>query len=229
MLLCVGRCAVCGACAQRPPRSVPWCTDPPPLLLTCTPPPPAPRAQVWDRRLLDASGRARCSGVFVGHTEGITHLDSKARTWAGVQRGCRHARHHAHASAHPPVPMQGDGRYLISNSKDQSVKLWDLRRARAFFLHACLGRQRRLLLEQLCARPSPFLLAAPSTQPPPPTLTHPPTCVCAEPCAPSAPLAGRLALRPPSSGTTAGWDTLLGGEWSPTPTTARCRRSAATP
>ena len=37
-------------------------------------------------------------GVLVGHTEGITHIDPK-----------------------------GDGRHLISNSKDQSVKLWDLR------------------------------------------------------------------------------------------------------
>lgn len=55
--------------------------------------------KVWDRRELDASGRrSRPSGVFVGHTEGVTHLDSK-----------------------------GDGRYLISNAKDQSVKLWDTR------------------------------------------------------------------------------------------------------
>ena len=26
------------------------------------------------------------------------------------------------------VCVQGDGRYLITNSKDQSIKLWDLRR-----------------------------------------------------------------------------------------------------
>ena len=38
--------------------------------------------------------------VLVGHTEGLTHLDPK-----------------------------GDGLYLISNSKDQTIKLWDLRRA----------------------------------------------------------------------------------------------------
>ncbi|EFN50915.1 hypothetical protein CHLNCDRAFT_37629, partial [Chlorella variabilis] len=55
--------------------------------------------KVWDRRTLDASGRrSRPAGVFVGHTEGVTHLDSK-----------------------------GDGRYVISNSKDQSIKLWDTR------------------------------------------------------------------------------------------------------
>ncbi|KAL4432013.1 hypothetical protein ABPG77_000280 [Micractinium sp. CCAP 211/92] len=53
---------------------------------------------VWDRRTVGASGRrCRPAGVFVGHTEGITHIDSK-----------------------------GDGRYLISNSKDQTIKLWDM-------------------------------------------------------------------------------------------------------
>jgi len=38
-------------------------------------------------------------GVFVGHAEGITHIASKE-----------------------------DGRYLISNSKDQTIKLWDVRK-----------------------------------------------------------------------------------------------------
>ena len=37
-------------------------------------------------------------GVMVGHTEGLTHLDPK-----------------------------GDGRYFISNCKDQTIKLWDVR------------------------------------------------------------------------------------------------------
>ena len=40
----------------------------------------------------------RESGVFMGHTEGITYIDSK-----------------------------GDGRYALSNSKDQTMKLWDIR------------------------------------------------------------------------------------------------------
>ena len=44
-------------------------------------------------------GGARPAGVLIGHTEGITHIDSK-----------------------------GDGRYFISNCKDQTVKLWDVRR-----------------------------------------------------------------------------------------------------
>ncbi|KAI7844730.1 hypothetical protein COHA_001817, partial [Chlorella ohadii] len=59
--------------------------------------------KVWDRRTMGASGRrTRPAGVFVGHTEGVTHLDSK-----------------------------GDGRYVISNSKDQSIKLWDTRKMAA--------------------------------------------------------------------------------------------------
>lgn len=52
--------------------------------------------KVWDRRSLSGGKPA---GVFCGHTEGVTYLDSK-----------------------------GDGRYCISNGKDQSLKLWDLRK-----------------------------------------------------------------------------------------------------
>lgn len=37
-------------------------------------------------------------GVFTGHAEGLTYVDSK-----------------------------GDGRYVLSNSKDQTMKLWDIR------------------------------------------------------------------------------------------------------
>lgn len=51
--------------------------------------------KVWDTRSLEDS---RPAGVFVGHIEGITYIDSK-----------------------------GDGRYILSNSKDQSAKLWDVR------------------------------------------------------------------------------------------------------
>jgi len=52
--------------------------------------------KVWDRRSL---GDGREAGVFIGHTEGLTYVDSK-----------------------------GDGRHVISNSKDQTVKLWDMRK-----------------------------------------------------------------------------------------------------
>lgn len=37
-------------------------------------------------------------GVLAGHMDGITHIDSR-----------------------------GDGRYLITNCKDQTIKLWDVR------------------------------------------------------------------------------------------------------
>lgn len=52
--------------------------------------------KVWDRRSLSSM---RPAGMFLGHTEGLTYIDSK-----------------------------GDGRYVISNGKDQTCKLWDLRR-----------------------------------------------------------------------------------------------------
>ncbi|KAF2150463.1 WD40 repeat-like protein, partial [Myriangium duriaei CBS 260.36] len=52
--------------------------------------------KVWDRRSL---GDGRAAGAFLGHTEGLTYVDSK-----------------------------GDGRYVISNAKDQTMKLWDLRK-----------------------------------------------------------------------------------------------------
>lgn len=52
--------------------------------------------RVWDRRSM---GDGREAGVFVGHTEGLTYVDSK-----------------------------GDGRYVLSNGKDQMMKMWDLRK-----------------------------------------------------------------------------------------------------
>lgn len=52
--------------------------------------------KVWDRRSM---GDSREAGVFMGHTEGVTYVDSK-----------------------------GDGRYVLSNGKDHSMKLWDLRK-----------------------------------------------------------------------------------------------------
>jgi WD repeat-containing protein 23 len=52
--------------------------------------------KVWDRRSM---GDGRAAAVFLGHTEGVTYVDSA-----------------------------GDGRYVISNGKDQTAKLWDLRK-----------------------------------------------------------------------------------------------------
>lgn len=47
-----------------------------------------------------AGDRARPVGVLPGHSEGITWVESK-----------------------------GDDRYILSNSKDQTAKLWDVRMA----------------------------------------------------------------------------------------------------
>lgn len=52
--------------------------------------------KVWDRRILYNNNAIGC---FVGHTEGLTFVDSR-----------------------------GDDRYLVSASKDQTLKLWDLRK-----------------------------------------------------------------------------------------------------
>uniref|UniRef100_A0A8V5G9W3 Uncharacterized protein n=2 Tax=Melopsittacus undulatus TaxID=13146 RepID=A0A8V5G9W3_MELUD len=53
--------------------------------------------RVWDRRSMGQEG-ARPVGLLAGHRDGVTFL-------------------------HP----RGDSRYVLSNSKDQSCKLWDLR------------------------------------------------------------------------------------------------------
>lgn len=56
--------------------------------------------QIWDRRLMGTSTKNKKSvGTMVGHFDGVTYIDAK-----------------------------GDGRYFITNSKDQSVKLWDVRK-----------------------------------------------------------------------------------------------------
>ncbi|CAO1380771.1 unnamed protein product [Diamesa serratosioi] len=54
--------------------------------------------KIWDRRCLNES-RPEPVGMLLGHLDGITYIDSR-----------------------------NDGRYLLSNSKDQSIKLWDMRK-----------------------------------------------------------------------------------------------------
>ncbi|EAT40857.1 AAEL007451-PA [Aedes aegypti] len=53
--------------------------------------------RVWDQRCLNEAN-PESVGALIGHFDGITYIDSR-----------------------------NDGRYIISNSKDQSIKLWDLR------------------------------------------------------------------------------------------------------
>jgi WD repeat-containing protein 23 len=54
--------------------------------------------KVWDRRVMGEYGGVRPVGTFAGHRDGITFIDSR-----------------------------GDDRYLLTNSKDQTIKLWDMR------------------------------------------------------------------------------------------------------
>jgi len=53
--------------------------------------------KVWDRRALREDD-PKAVGVLAGHIDGLTYIDPR-----------------------------GDGRHLITNSKDQSIKLWDIR------------------------------------------------------------------------------------------------------
>ncbi|XP_039264379.2 DDB1- and CUL4-associated factor 11-like [Styela clava] len=53
---------------------------------------------VWDRRMLHENSPQKV-GSFAGHVDGITFIDSK-----------------------------DDSRYLLSNSKDQTIKVWDVRK-----------------------------------------------------------------------------------------------------
>lgn len=56
--------------------------------------------RIWDRRCLN-NNADKPVGVLLGHADGITCVASK-----------------------------GDGVYLLSNGKDQSMKLWDIRKQR---------------------------------------------------------------------------------------------------
>lgn len=58
--------------------------------------------QLFDRDRRSLGASAKPSGVLIGHTEGITYVSAK-----------------------------GDGRYVISNGKDQALRLWDLRKMRS--------------------------------------------------------------------------------------------------
>lgn len=53
--------------------------------------------KVWDRRTL-CEAYPKPVGILAGHEDGITYIDPK-----------------------------GDGRHLVTNSKDQTIKLWDMR------------------------------------------------------------------------------------------------------
>ncbi|XP_077993157.1 DDB1- and CUL4-associated factor 11-like [Glandiceps talaboti] len=71
--------------------------------------------KVWDRRMLHEAN-VQPVGTFAGHTDGIAYIDSK-----------------------------GDSRHLISNSKDQSIKLWDVRKCSS---PDCVEASRRAVAQQ---------------------------------------------------------------------------------
>uniref|UniRef100_A0A915DPJ7 Uncharacterized protein n=1 Tax=Ditylenchus dipsaci TaxID=166011 RepID=A0A915DPJ7_9BILA len=54
--------------------------------------------KVWDRRIMEDVKNPKPVGIFAGHRDGIVFIDSR-----------------------------GDDRYLLTNCKDQTVKVWDLR------------------------------------------------------------------------------------------------------
>lgn len=54
--------------------------------------------KLWDIRCL-GTDRDTPAGVFIGHLDAVTYIDPR-----------------------------NDGNYILSNSKDQSIKIWDLRK-----------------------------------------------------------------------------------------------------
>ncbi|CAK8675642.1 unnamed protein product [Clavelina lepadiformis] len=71
--------------------------------------------KVWDRRILSDTTNASV-GTLAGHQDGITYIDTR-----------------------------GDSRYLLSNSKDQSAKLWDIRQ---FSSRSTIDKVRQTVAEQ---------------------------------------------------------------------------------
>ncbi|KAI1731403.1 DDB1- and CUL4-associated factor 11 like protein [Ditylenchus destructor] len=72
--------------------------------------------KVWDRRTMGDFADAKPVGIFAGHRDGIVYIDSR-----------------------------GDDRYVLTNCKDQSIKIWDLRHfgtetAVAYTKQACAGQ-----------------------------------------------------------------------------------------
>lgn len=74
--------------------------------------------KVWDRRSLSGE---RASGTLVGHTEvSSAFWEASRAVLTSEGQGITF------------VAPKGDGRYCLSNGKDQSVKLWDLRMSASF-------------------------------------------------------------------------------------------------
>lgn len=79
--------------------------------------------KVWDRRSLSSE---RASGTLVGHTEGVTFLASTLLSTSSSDLFSLRLRFTyllIHFSS-----GKGDGRYVVSNGKDQTMRLFDLRK-----------------------------------------------------------------------------------------------------
>lgn len=74
--------------------------------------------KVWDRRTLD-DRNAKPVGLLAGQLN-IFHLNNPSH-------GNSEFFETGHMDGITYIDSRGDGRYLISNSKDQSIKLWDVR------------------------------------------------------------------------------------------------------
>lgn len=88
--------------------------------------------KVWDRRTL-REDRPQPVGQLAGHRDGITFIHSKVRKTLLVLirliMSQSYPRTHVFSQRLRGLwCFQGDARYLISNSKDQSIKLWDVRK-----------------------------------------------------------------------------------------------------
>jgi DDB1- and CUL4-associated factor 11 len=57
------------------------------------------------------NGHARPEGALVGHTEGVTHVSAR-----------------------------GDGRHILSNGKDSTLRVWDVRKMRSSVPAGCIVR-----------------------------------------------------------------------------------------
>lgn len=71
-------------------------------------------------------GMCMCAGIFFAHEICITFRDRRSLGASGKPSGVLIG----HTEGITYVSAKGDGRYVISNGKDQTVRLWDLRKMR---------------------------------------------------------------------------------------------------
>lgn len=154
--------------------------------------------KVWDRRSLSSM---RPAGMFLGHTEGLTYIDSK-----------------------------GDGRYVISNAKDQTCKLWDLRKMVSTDVGERINPQVRpsalLSNRGIPLTPNSRITQQTSTTASP--LTTPLTTRPTPTTAPSSPSAATASSKPSSAATSRPPRPPTSATSTPARTTAACTSGTST-